>query len=111
MAHIRREKRRVGNTKISFEDDLTIDYASYRVTIGEKEIPLTKKEFEIIELLSKNRGQVFDKERIYECLWGYDAEGDSSVIAEHIKRIRAKFKSAGASEHVETVWGVGYRWK
>ena len=111
MAHLRRESRRTGNTKISFEGDLTIDYAAYKVSVDDKEIPLAKKEFEIIELLSKNRGQVFDKERIYELVWGYDAEGDSAVIVEHIKRIRAKFKSAGAGEHIETVWGVGYKWK
>lgn len=111
MAHLRRENRRARNTKVRFEDDLVIDYAAHKVSMGEEEIPLTKKEFEIIELLSEYRGQVFDKERIYERLWGYDAEGDSAVVAEHVKRIRAKFKSAGAGEHIETVWGVGYKWK
>jgi len=111
MAHLRRENRRIGNTRIRFEDDLVIDYAAHRVSVGGEEIPLTKKEFEIIELLSEYKGQVFDKERIYERLWGYEAEGDSAVVAEHIKRIRAKFKSAGAGEHIETVWGVGYKWK
>ena len=110
-AHLRRENRRAGNTKVRFEDDLVIDYAAHTVGIQGEEIQLAKKEFEIIALLSENRGQVFDKERIYERLWGYDAEGDSSVIAEHIKRIRSKLKSAGAGEHVETVWGVGYKWK
>jgi DNA-binding response OmpR family regulator len=54
---------------------------------------------------------VFDKERMYESIWSYDAEGDSSVIAEHVKRIRAKFRIAGAKDHIETVWGVGYKWK
>lgn len=111
MAHLRRENRRTANTRVRFENDLVIDYAAHKISSGDKEISLAKKEFEIIELLSANRGQVFDKERIYERLWGYDAEGDSAVIAEHIKRIRAKFKSAGAKEHIETVWGVGYKWK
>ena len=110
-AHLRRENRRAGNTKVRFEDDLVIDYAAHTVGIQGEEIQLAKKEFEIIALLSENRGQVFDKERIYERLWGYDADGDSTVIAEHIKRIRSKLKSAGAGEHVETVWGVGYKWK
>jgi len=110
-AHLRRENRRAGNTKVRFEDDLVIDYAAHTVSIQGEEIQLAKKEFEIIALLSENRGQVFDKERIYERLWGYYADGDSSVIAEHIKRIRSKLKSAGAGEHVETVWGVGYKWK
>lgn len=110
-AHLRRENRRAGNTKIRFEDDLVIDYAAHTVTVHDQEVQLAKKEFEIIMLLSENRGQIFDKERIYERLWGYDAEGDSMVIAEHIKRIRVKLKSAGAAEHIETVWGVGYKWK
>lgn len=110
-AHLRRENRRAGNTKVRFEDELVIDYAAHSVSVHGKEVQLAKKEFEIIALLSENRGQVFDKERIYERLWGYDAEGDSAVIAEHIKRIRVKLKSAGAAEHIETVWGVGYKWK
>ena len=110
-AHIRRENRRAMNTKVSFEDDLVIDYGAHMVTFKEREIPIAKKEFEIIVLLSQNRGQVFDKERIYDLLWGYDAEGDSAVIAEHIKRIRAKLKTAGARDYIETVWGVGYKWK
>jgi DNA-binding response OmpR family regulator len=110
-AHLRRENRRFGNTKIRFEDDLTIDYSAHKVTFRETEIQFAKKEFEIIELLTEYRGQVFDKERIYECLWDYDAEGDSSVIAEHIKRIRAKMSAAGAKNHIETVWGVGYKWR
>ncbi|MDR0322807.1 MAG: response regulator transcription factor [Treponema sp.] len=109
-AHLRRENRRAGNTKVRFEDDLVIDYAERKVSIGDEEIPFAKKEFEIIELLCANIGQVFDKEKIYERLWGYDAEGDSAVIAEHIKRIRIKFKTAGAGDHIKTVWGVGYKW-
>ena len=71
---------------------------------------LANKEFRIIELLSLNTGQVFDKERIYEKIWGYDAEGDSSVIAEHIRRIRAKLGKFGEDKHIATVWGVGYKW-
>lgn len=110
-AHLRRENRRTGNTKVRFEDDLVIDYAAHLVNAGGNEIQLAKKEYEIIALLSQNRGQVFDKERIYERLWGYDAEGDSAVIAEHVKRIRAKLRSAGAQDHIATIWGVGYKWK
>ncbi len=53
---------------------------------------------------------MFSKERIYELVWGYDSEGDSSVVAEHIRRIRGKFEAAGMKPFIETVWGVGYRW-
>ena len=57
-----------------------------------------------------NRGQVFSKERIYEAVFGYDGESDSSVITEHVKNIRAKFKKLRL-EPIETVWGIGYRWE
>lgn len=63
-AHLRRENGRAGNTKLRFEDDLVIDYAAHTVNIGDKEVPLAKKEFEIIAMLSEYGGQVFDKEQI-----------------------------------------------
>jgi len=76
----------------------------------DESIFFAKKEFDIIELLSMNRGQVFDKERIYERIWGWESEGDSSVVVEHIRRIRGKFTAAGSRQYIETVWGVGYKW-
>lgn len=109
-AHIRREHRNAADAKVRFFGRLVIDYSAKTVAIEGKEMNFAKKEFEIIELLSLNHGQVFDKERIYEKLWGYDAEGESSVVAEHIRRIRAKLKEAGEEYHVETVWGMGYKW-
>ena len=57
-----------------------------------------------------NPGIVFDKERIYEKVCGYDAEGDSRVITELIRRIRNKFRAFTKTEYIETVWGMGYRW-
>ena len=70
-----------------------------------------KKEFDIIEVLSKNPGQVFDKERLYEAAWGLDGLGSNSVVAEHIRKIRAKFEAAGARQYIQTIWGVGYKWQ
>ena len=61
-----------------------------------EEIALLKKEFDIIEVLSQNPGQVFDKERLYEAAWGIDGLGNNSVVAEHIRKIRAKFAAAHA---------------
>ena len=58
-----------------------------------------------------NANQIFDKERIYEAVWGFDAEGDSNVIKEHIRKIRNKLADAAGQEYIETVWGMGYRWK
>jgi len=71
----------------------------------------TKKEFDIISFLLQNKGIVFDRETIYEKVWGLDGIGDNTVVTEHIRRIRAKFLSLGDRPYIETVWGCGYKWK
>ena len=109
-AHIRREHRNNTETNIRFFGGLVIDYSAKTITADGKSMNFAKKEFEIIELLSLNMGQVFDKERIYEKIWGYDAQGDASVVAEHIRRIRSKLKAVEEDHHLETVWGMGYKW-
>lgn len=109
-AHLRREVRRSGSSQMRFREDVAIDYDAHTAYHKGEALPLAKKEFEIVELLSRHPGQVFDKERIYERLWGWDSEGDSSVIAEHVRRIRQKFMAAGSASPIDTVWGVGYRW-
>ena len=109
-AHLRREARHSFNAQIKFADALTIDYAERCIFFKDNRISLAKKEFDIVELLSSNPGQVFDKERIYEKIWGYDSEGDSSVVAEHIRRIRTKIATYTEKSYIETVWGCGYKW-
>lgn len=109
-AHIRREHRESTSHNVRYFGSVTIDYNSKSVTVNGKEVDFAKKEFQIIELLSMEAGQVFDKERIYERVWGYDAEGDSFVVAEHIRRIRAKLGKCGEDSRIETVWGMGYKW-
>ena len=110
QAHLRREARHQSQARVRFAGELAIDYGEQRLFFGKEEIPLTKKEFDIVELLSQNPGQVFDKERIYEKIWGYDSEGSSGVVAEHIRRIRAKLAVHSDRAYLETVWGCGYRW-
>ncbi|MDE6102777.1 MAG: response regulator transcription factor, partial [Ruminococcus sp.] len=108
-AHLRREQRySTSNTR--FFGKLTIDYTSKSVCVDGVQIDFAKKEYQIIEFLSLNTGQTFDKERIYEKIWGYDADGNSSVVAEHIRRIRAKLSEYGEECHIKTVWGMGYKW-
>ena len=68
------------------------------------------KPFEIVELLSTNAGQVFDRERIYDTVWGLESDGNSDTIMEHIRKIRAKFSVLSLHTYIETVWGVGYKW-
>lgn len=109
-AHLRREVRRSFEAQIKFSGELTIDYSERCLFFADKRLGLAKKEFAIVELLSQNAGQVFDKERIYERIWGYDSEGDSSVVAEHIRRIRTKIAAYTDRVYIETVWGAGYKW-
>ena len=109
-AHIRRDARSTGRVDVRFDTDLSINFTEKAVFAGGQALPLGRREYEILELLALNAGQVFDRERIYERLWGYDADGDSNVITEHVRRLRAKLSAAGCKNHVETVWGMGYKW-
>lgn len=109
-AHLRRESRSKIKTQVLFDTHLVIDYTQRAVFYKKKEIAFTKKEFDIIEILSQNPGQVFDKEHLYEAAWGIDGLGNNSVVAEHVSQIRAKFAAAGVRQYIETVWGVGYKW-
>lgn len=85
-----------------------MDFSGRQVLVEGKDAGLTRTEFSIVELLITNSGRVFEKEHIYERVRGYDGEGDASIIAEHIRRIRQKIDKK--SKHIETVWGVGYKW-
>lgn len=109
-AHIRREKRHFSAPDVKLDGDLSINYSERTVRFRGQDVSLAPKEFDILEFLSQNMGQVFTRERIYERVWGYDGEGDSAVVAEHIRRIRVKFAACGAKSYIETVWGCGYKW-
>ena len=63
-----------------------------------------------MELLSLNSGQVFSKDQLYERVRGFDGGADSSIVTEHIRRIRGKIGMYTNRFYIETVWGVGYRW-
>ena len=107
-AHLRREERRTSNANVYVGGDLTVDFSGHQVLVDGADVGLTRTEFSIVELLITNSGQVFEKEHIYERVRGYDGEGDAAIIAEHVRRIRQKIDKK--SKHIETVWGVGYRW-
>ncbi len=109
-AHLKRETRRKEKTEVCFRGELSIDYKAKTVQIHTDYLELTKSEYGIIEFLTMNPGMVFDKDRIYERVCGYDAEGDSRVITELIRRIRKKIQQYTKNKYIETVWGMGYRW-
>ena len=107
-AHLRREHREhsvrmvVGNVcfHLSFK----------QMMVDDKEIPLTKAEYEICEFLARNRGQVFSKEQILEQVFGFDSESNESTITTHIKNIRTKLADFPCMP-IKTVWGIGYKWE
>ncbi len=113
-AHLRREKRSVSlNNRVYLNfGNISIDLKGHEIFYKDRLIAFTKIEFSIIEFLSLHPGMVFSKEQIYERVWGYDAEGDSAGVAEHIKKIRFKLKEVDKDvEYISTIWGVGYKWE
>ena len=109
-AHLRREQRRSSPSNLRFFGECAVDYSARTVTVRGGAVPLSRREFDILELLSLNAGQVFDRERIYETVWGIDGEGSSDTVMEHIRKIRAKLAVHTLHSYIETVWGCGYRW-
>lgn len=117
-AHLRRERR--GRRRIEQEraathltyGKLSVDLSAYEVLYAGESIALTRKEFEIVQLLVLHPRQVFSREIIYDRIWGMDSLGDTGTVTEHIKRIRRKLAQFDPEiEYIGTVWGVGYKWE
>ena len=115
-ANLRREKRsqyinEENKRKKLYFQKLSIDIKEHSVKIGNNDVLLTKLEYNIVELLALHAGQTFSREQIYERIWGYDSDGDSTTVVEHVKKIRAKFAEIEPdTEYISTVWGIGYKW-
>ncbi len=89
---------------------LTIDRGTRQVTVDGREAELTGKEFELLCFLAENAGRVYDRETLYEKVWGFDALSDTTTVTVHIARIREKIEENPQKPlYVETVWGAGYR--
>lgn len=109
-AHLRRERRRTSEGTVKLFDRLAIHYEEKGVYYGEQPIALTKTEYGLLAFLSLHPMQVFSKEQLYETVRGFDGNADSSIVTEHIRRIRKKLAEYTDQVYIETVWGVGYRW-
>lgn len=90
--------------------NLKIDKDAHRVFLGEEEIFMPVREFELLLFLAENPNIVFSKERLLDRLWGMEALSNDSTVTVHIQRIRDKIEKRGTGERfIETVWGAGYR--
>lgn len=89
--------------------DLKLDCESRRVFIGQKEINLTAKEFDVLELLVFNPNKVYSRENLLNIVWGYEYPGDVRTVDVHIRRLREKIETNPSDpKYVHTKWGVGY---
>lgn len=104
-AHLRRETRVHDPSRLLAAQELLVNLSRRTVHFKGTEIEFSKREFDILELLLTHAGQVFDRERIYETVWGLNASGDSGVVKEHIRKIRQKLQSVAGKDYIETVWG------
>ncbi len=95
--------------KVVVFGDLKIDCESRRVYVSSKEVNLTAKEFDLLELLIFNPNKVYSRENLLNTVWGYDYPGDVRTVDVHIRRLREKIEdNPSEPKYVHTKWGVGY---
>ena len=107
----RRLKKEEANVSVIGSGDLKMDTESRRVFIGEREINLTAKEFDLLELLVRNPNKVYSREALLTYVWGNKAmdSGDVRTVDVHVRRLREKIEpSPSDPKYVHTKWGVGY---
>lgn len=89
--------------------DMRLECNNKRVYINNKEVNITVKEFEVLELLARNPGKVYSREKLLELIWGLDYPGGSRTVDVHVRRLREKIEEHPAEpKYVQTKWGVGY---
>ncbi len=97
------------SAKVIESKDMKLDCEGRRVYINEREINLTAKEFEVLELLMLNPNKVYSRENLLKIVWGSDYPGDVRTVDVHIRRLREKIESSPSEpKYVHTKWGVGY---
>lgn len=91
---------------------IRLNTGTHRVFVEEREVELKNKEYELLLFLMLNVDMVFDRETLYEKVWGLEAMGDNATVAVHINRLREKLEKDPANpRYIETVWGAGYRFR
>ncbi|GLC30307.1 response regulator transcription factor [Clostridium omnivorum] len=115
-AHLARYDRLIGDKKEKKEEirirGIYIDKLSRRVFLNDDEIMFTTKEFDLLSFLAEHPNRVFSKNEIFERIWGVDSLGDIATVTVHIGKLREKLEvNPARPQYIETVWGVGYRFK
>lgn len=118
-AHIARQERWLADTKkneiqkdVLEIGDLKIDKLSRRVFLKGEEKIMPAKEYSLLLFLAENPNVVFTKEHLFDKIWGLEAIGDTSTVTVHVRRLREKIElDPQVHQYIETIWGVGYRFK
>ncbi len=115
-SHLTRYERLVGETQNQNEvveiRGIKIDKTARRVYVNGEEKTLTTKEFDLLAFLASNPNRVFTKEEIFSEIWDMESVGDIATVTVHVKKIREKIEADTTKpQYIETIWGVGYRFK
>ncbi|MBR0086061.1 MAG: response regulator transcription factor [Lachnospiraceae bacterium] len=117
-AHLARYERLVGSHTTVQENEiievrgLKIDKTARRVYVNGQEKAFTTKEFDLLTFLAENPNHVYTKDELFTKIWDMESVGDIATVTVHIKKIREKIEqNTGKPEYIETIWGVGYRFK
>jgi len=109
MRRAQKEERKESSDKKLVIGDLKLDCEGRRVFIAGREINLTAKEFDVLELLAKNPNKVYSRENLLNLVWGYEYPGDVRTVDVHIRRLREKIETIPSDpKYVHTKWGIGY---
>lgn len=115
-AHLQRYDRLVGggvkDNEVVEIRGLRIDKTAHRVFVNGEEKSFTTKEFDLLTYLAENPNRVFSKEELFKAIWDLNSVGDIATVTVHIKKVREKIEADSSNpQYIETIWGVGYRFK
>lgn len=106
---LRLEDESTGASDVIIVDSMTINLATYQVTVGGQPVDFTYLEYALLSFLAKHPGRTFSRDTLLSRVWGFDYYGGSRTVDVHVRRIRAKL-GPDLAQHLETVRGVGYLW-
>ena len=115
-AHLARYERLIGSSEAKNDiieiRGIRIDKTARRVWVNDEEKQFTTKEFDLLTFLAENPNHVFTKEELFREIWDMESVGDIATVTVHIKKIREKIEmNTNKPQYIETIWGVGYRFK
>ena len=109
-AVLRRVEKPVSRAEPLVFGEIRIDPAARSVTVGDEPLLLTQREFDLLLFMARHPLQVFSRNQLMDAVWQYSFYTDTSTVTVHVRRLRAKLeRDPSRPEHLETVWGVGYR--